>query len=158
MIAVLSLLTAMAAVSVRYPIAEAQRGQVISQIQALDSVARIRSGSKETPFLLVLSPREGRIELRDRSGQLISNHIVLPSPIKLIAVLGNATKRNGEYLVEFDSFGTSSDYACLIGSETGKQEWLVVLGMTGQCYLMEKESNVRTLVRSRSTRALSQQP
>ena len=51
-VAILALLVAVTAVSVRQPLVQAQRGKVIEQVRFLNALARRRCGDSFAPYLL----------------------------------------------------------------------------------------------------------
>ena len=148
-VAILALLVAVTAVSVRQPLVQAQRGKVIEQVRFMDALARRRCGDSFAPYSMRLKPESGLIWLVDRKGSKLAGAVGLPSGLKLLRVIGAKKDQSGVYEIRIDEFGTSSSYACKIGKQEGASEWLVVLGLTGQTYKVDSAKNAMELVSPR---------
>ena len=83
-VAILALLVAVTAVSVRQPLVQAQRGKVIEQVRFLDALARRRCGDSFAPYSMRLKPESGLIWLVDRKGSKLAGAVGLPSGLKLL--------------------------------------------------------------------------
>ncbi len=140
-----SLLSGTAAMMVRMPLAEAQRQQSVSQVQALDSLARRHArGGNEIVMEFDRSTHVVRVVDSKKRGTI--SQMSLAGNLQIVGFRINRNEGITKQAITYDRFGTSASFAVAIGREGSEPKWLLVLGTTGQAYLDETKETVDAIL------------
>ena len=143
---VMALLSASAVTMVRQPLANARRQQSISRVRSLDALARERA-RQESKVRLVFDPQRNTARLIDAQDREIGSPLQLLGNDRFLSLLGTKNGSGPSRSVGYGRFGTSASFAVQLGSEPRQSEWLLVLGMTGQSYVINDEETVRAILK-----------
>ncbi|MCG8648616.1 MAG: prepilin-type N-terminal cleavage/methylation domain-containing protein [Pirellulales bacterium] len=153
-IVLLGLLAASAAMMVRLPLEQARLQQSISQLRVLDALARERAKQGAT-IQLLLDLQENSARLVDHRGQEVAPAMRLMGGNQFIGLLGLEKRSETLRWIAYDRFGTSSSFAVRIGSgaEQEREQWLLILGMTGQSYLTDDRVLIDEIIQTQRRHA-----
>lgn len=150
-VALVSLLSAAAALTVRQPLGKAKRDLAVANMRSLDRLARTRS-IRGQRVQVVFDTVTGTAKLIGDNGSRLAPPVNLNVGSRAFRLLmwENASGgRSGEdkvggTFVGYGPFGTSPSFAVQVGAD--EDPWLLVLGMTGQCYTFNAEEKVRAIL------------
>ena len=151
-VVLMSLLAATATVMVRLPLAKAKREHSIAQLRVLDSIARDRAQRGEQ-VRLELDTSQGIARLIDHRHRELVTPVVMASGQDTVVVVGAGERLDSRRHILYDKFGTSGTYAVRVGRPQGTDDWLLVLGMTGQSYSINKRGTVDAIINRQRHRA-----
>jgi len=140
-IVILALLAGVVAVSVRAHLENAKLELLLARVEAFDGRLRDETRRQNRLEELRINAQEGCIAQGEAT-----------SPPRVIRVTGRiridrirTTDFDGEFgelRVLISPLGQSDTYALRFRTAQGRQVWLVVLGVSGQCLRLEKEEQV----------------
>ena len=134
-IAILGLISSVSLLSVRTPLRAVRFSNDVEKILALDGQARTRAGKGHSARLQI-NARDDSIALvstTTRRAQLSTRDI-----IQSIHSDQDERDEDGNYLIRFGARGTSASYAIELASPRGNTTWLVVMGLTGESYILNE--------------------
>ena len=151
-IVLFSLLAATAAVVVRLPLAKAKREHAIEQVRVLDSIARDRA-QRGQQVRLEFDAKQGVARVIDHQHRELVSPVVVLSGQDTLVVLGADERSDAKRHISYDKFGTSKTFAVHVGPSEKRNNWLLVLGMTGQSYSNYKRGTVNAIINGQRHRA-----
>ena len=90
--------------------------------------------------------RQRVARLVDARNQQIVTAVVIGEKSTIMNVIGGKRLDDSRRLIEYDPFGKSRSYAVQIGRRDDVGDWLLVLGLTGQTYRLQKKGAVHAIV------------
>ena len=149
MLVLLILAIAAAAVTVRAQgsLRGARMNEVLSAFRDFDRTTRAAARNQDRPFRLVVSLSGGTIARADGEGRLIRGQVMsLPSDIRFDRLLVRRQDcRDGDVTISCSRKGFTPTYAVLLKS-SGRSQWLVVAGLTGDMLLVADEKQARNIL------------
>ena len=135
-IAILGLVSSVALLGVRTPLAKARFANEVEQIIAMDAQARALA-TKGKNARVLFGVRDNSITLE---GESTGRRIQLSANHQLRSVQsGVATGANGNRVeIRYGAGGTSQSYAINLSMNRGRSKWLVVMGLSGESYLLDE--------------------
>ena len=144
-IVLMALLSATATLMVRAPLAKAKQDQAIAQIRFLDATARDRARQGEQ-VRLEFDLQASVATLIDGQGEEIVNRVALSDKPYQVMIMGAEKTDDSHRWVCYDQFGKSRSFAAQIGDQSSTNGWLMVLGMTGQTYMLNEKGAVHAII------------
>ncbi len=145
---VMSLLAVTASWAIQFPLSQSKRDYVIERIAAIDASARGRATGKDTECVVKIVPSSGRVLIESPIAPDTVLQFEASKGVVIRQVIGVPRGSDDSYSVRVGAFGSSRSYACEVGPENRPQDsrWLLVLGATGQTYILEHASDARKVL------------
>ncbi|MFG0261582.1 MAG: Tfp pilus assembly protein FimT/FimU [Novipirellula sp. JB048] len=131
-LAILSLISGVALMGVRLPLAASRQALAIERVKSLDAMARSRTGLGT--LRLRVDRRSGRVSLDDRATGRTVQVVDFQQPLW---TAGMVSDEDGGSQVFYGRDGTCRSFAIGWrgrGRRAERTDWLLILGMTGQSY------------------------
>ena len=144
---VMAILAGTVAVSVRGHVANARLEAFLDRLETFDSRARGEARRGGEAIVLSFDGIEklvSRSNGRDSSGAARS--FAVPDGIEVAQVRTATDQSSGGVLrIGVSPLGQTDTYALQLRASSGREQWLVVLGASGQCLRLDKENEVEEI-------------
>lgn len=129
---VMSVAAAVVVLRIDGPLRRAEMSDVIGKIKHFDHLSRTYAKEHDKRLLLTFNLTDGRLSRTDEDMYDAGEPVVLPDGfyISRLAV-GNEDIDSGVMTICCSEQGFTQSYALLIEHTSGRQQWLVFAGMTG---------------------------
>jgi prepilin-type N-terminal cleavage/methylation domain-containing protein len=146
MVVLLILAIVAGAVVLRFegPVSQTRLRDVVDQVAAFDALSRARAQQQDLPVHVVVDAARGQMTwARGKATQDFRPAIQLPTGFAIgqVAVLGRPAE-SGVVDIPFSRLGLSPSYALRLDGPNGRQQWVLVAGLTGQLLEVSDEKEV----------------
>ena len=141
--AILALLAGTAMVTLRQPLASAKRLAALESIRLLDATARRRSADG-TRLRLMFREKPSSVMLVNPRNEPVAMPVEVGGGRVIVRGAARIGSDRGVY---YRRFGTTPTYAVQIRSARESSPWLLILGMTGQTYLIDDARTIDAIMR-----------
>ncbi len=142
---------AAAAVTLRTegPLRRARMRDVTGHLAEFDSLTRVYARQHDRPLRLVVDLATGRISRSDERGNRIGTSYELPSGCTIARlVVPSEDITVGSMAISCSRGGFTPSYAMLIEDGSGRRQWLLWAGLTGELVRIDDEKEVEDIFTS----------
>ena len=145
---IMSLLAGVVLIKAQTPLNSARMRDVVDQIVGFDRLTRSFAVEQNKPVHLVMDLAGGELRRTDPDEtEVYGEPFVLPRGCRLARLLlGGEEIEIGSTAISFSRAGMSASYGLLVEGPGGRQQWLVVPGLTGLAVEVEDEHEARDIL------------
>jgi prepilin-type N-terminal cleavage/methylation domain-containing protein len=134
------------------PMNQARMRDVVDQVAAFDALSRARAVQQDAPVHTKIDLNAGQMQWASLdSGTSFAPAVRLPEGYAIATVLVRGVATRGLTAdILYSRLGLSPSYALRLDGPNGRQQWLLVTGLTGQVLEIAHEQEVRDILAATS--------
>lgn len=136
--ALLAILTSAVAMTLRPSLDQARQNAFVRRIGALDSRLRDQARRQNRLLVLAIDIEEGEVFHEDSDGK--TRAIRLGNSVRIDQFrMADKSVDAGQVRISISPLGRSDSYALRLRGSSGRKQWLVVFGLTGQTLTFDED-------------------
>lgn len=144
-LAIISIISVSAALSLRQPLQQARIQRALGSLETADRRARQAAIQSSTNVTLTFDTDKGTVSVTGQGLDTDRRPLELDGGIRIDRFETRQRPADGKFATSISPFGQSETYAIRLRTGEDSREWLVIIGATGQAIRSKEDNIVETI-------------